>query len=1088
MAAHSDSRRMSASSFFPIRWTPVPVTVSPDAVPSSSSCNNPRTHRHFSHLKLHATTRNLFTSTWHSIKNLFARSRQEDHIRSLERIAETHYSYQYSNSQDSFYPHMLSADSSFSVNRVNQSDEPPILMSSALCSHCHGSNVEGTISSDIAMEPPQTNRIEPKMSFDRDWKEIRQRLERKIAAAAAQAISGRPGGADTRSGPRWATPPKQKESRFYQVKNEDRLTTRGANPRTGVVSPSNRTDSSNEDHVHRPRVSQKWKVNGDQWVSVDIAQTPSPRSSPLSYKLAKTVSSAGSGSTDLSSSDDWEDRFVVHMPSANDPNPPSMTAEQIRLYQEKIGKLHRAPFSRHEMDASKPSSGSPEPRHTQQAKNMSSIPIMQRGTTPSSFFTDSSQSISPPLDGPRQYFSPDEVGRARVSPVTDNPKLKQKELFKKLREECFMGCMGMDEKAAKNPDEILLFPNSDDENDSQVSRVEKSDEKSDKGKSSSTQRTLQTSKLPQSSGHTIARATQKILGKPQCATPLVIPSALTPAQPTKIPIPSSASPTTGEHKARKDDSTVFTSASTGTDKTGLQRSRTRPVLKPSSRPPRYNKDYSRTTPENDLFFESSSPGSSHGTNHSQAESSKPASPDSLGKGGGDGTITPSQRNDSVRLSPSDNFKHTPPPGPRLHKVFIPTTARPRNETSATDPEIPKTPHVAELDGLQVPQQLPSPPLSCSPSPPPAKPKVETVASNEKPRNKEKRDTHTIRMEIRMKAEKARQGAAAAKSASERLAAARQHAERLAEARAAYDKAKSQSTAKKTRDPMDELRQQKLNTERINEARRAYKAAKAREEAEQEERQAKKEAEEAARQAEKQAKKEAEKEAARQAERQAKKEAEKEAARQAERQAEARRKEAKVKSKPIPSSSSRTKTEHTVLSDDAMPTRKTRKSATRRQSSPDKKSNRDSIINESDIPITTPIDPYLTDTALSFGIFYLSFTKFNSFLRDHKIYSQILLSCEKLFCMASHCLKVCKRLASAWLEYNQTGCLPQSCVDDFGDFAADIAQALVNFAVLCFVFVVVVKMAGYVVVVTNWMVWFTRPVGWVFGNLLSAVLQ
>jgi hypothetical protein len=316
----------------------------------------------------------------------------------------------------------------------------------------------------------------------------------------------------------------------------------------------------------------------------------------------------------------------------------------------------------------------------------------------------------------------------------------------------------------------------------------------------------------------------------------------------------------------------------------------------------------------------------------------------------------------------------------------------------------------------------------------------------------------------MKAEKARQGAAAAKSASERLAAARQHAERLAEARAAYEKAKSQSTAKNTRDPMDELRQQKLNTERINEARKAYKAAKAREEAEHAERQAKKEAEEAARQAER------------------------EALRQEERQAEARRKEAKVKSKPIPSSSSRTKTEPTISLDDAKPIRKTRKSATRRQSIAEKKSKCDSIIDEPEIPFNAPIDPYLTDTALSFGIFYLSFTKFHSFLRDHKVYSQILLSCKKLFQMAAHCLKVCKRLASAWLEYNQNGCLPQSCVDDFGGFAADIAQALVNFAVLCFVFVVVVRMAGYIVVVTNWMVWFCRPVGWVFGNLLSAVLR
>lgn len=1008
------------------------MAVTPDAISSP-------------HQSLHATAKFLFTAAWHRIQYLFIRSRQADHIRNLERLAEIHYSYPYLYSQDSFHLHFLSSDPSFSVN---ESDEPPILMSGALCSHCPGSNVDGTVSSNIAMEPLQTSRIEPKKSFDRDWKEIRQRLERKIAAAAAQAISGRPGGTDNRSKPRWATPPKQKESRFYQVKNEDRLTTRGANPRTGVVSPSNRTDSSNEDHVPRPRLSQKWKVNGDQWVSVNVAHTPSPRSSPLSYTLAKTVSSAGSGSTDLSSSDDWEDRFVVHMPSADDPNPPSMSAEQIRLYQEKIRKLHGAPLSRHEMDASKPSSGSPEPRFPQQVKKMSSIPVLQRGTTPNSFSTDSRQSISPPLDEPRQYFSPDEVGRARVSPVTDNPKLKQKALFKKLREECFMGCMGVDEKAAKNPDEILLFPNSDDENDDQVSPVAKSDEESDEGKSNSMPRILQTSKVPQSSGHKIVRATQKTLGKSQRATPLLIPPALTSAQPTKIPIPSSTPPTSGQHQAKEDDSAVFTSFLT--NKTVLQRSRTRPVTRPSPRPPRFNKDYSRRTPENDLFFESSSPGSSHGPNDSPADSSKSASSDSFGEESGNGTINSPQSNDSVRLGPSDKFKHNVLSESRLHKVFSPLIAIPGNEIPV-DSETPKTPHVAELDGLQVPQQLPSPPLSCSPSPP-ANTKVESVASNEKPRQKEKRDTHTIRMEIRMKAEKARKGAAAAKSASERLAAARQHAERLAEARAAYNKAKSQSTVKKTKEPIDELRQQKLNTERINEARKAYKAAKAREEAEQ---------------AEKQAQKEAEREAAR--------------------QAEIRRKEAKVRSKPISSTSSKSKTEPTVSSDDAKPTRKTRKPAVRRQSSPVKKSRHESKVYNPETPLDTPIDSYLTDTTLSFGIFYLSFNKFHSFLRDHKIYSQILLSCETLFQMASHCLKVCKRLADAWLEYQQNGSLPQSCVDDFGDFAADIGQALVNFAVLCFVFIVVVKMAGYVVVVTNWMVWFTRPVGWVFGNLLSAVI-
>ncbi|EED20653.1 NTP binding protein, putative [Talaromyces stipitatus ATCC 10500] len=937
-------------------------------------------------------------------------------------------------------------------------------MSGALCSHCNGSHVEGTTSSDIAMEPSQHNRIEPKKSSDRDWKEIRQRLERKIAAAAAQVISGRPGGADSRSRPRWATPPKHKEQRYYQVKQEDKLTTRGANPRTGVVSPSNRTDSSNEDHVPRPRVSQKWKVNGDQWVSVDIAQTPSLHGSPLSYKLAKTVSSAGSGSTDLSSSDDWEDRFVVYMPSANDPNPPSMTAEQIRLYQEGIKKLHATTSSRHEMDASKSSSGSPEPKITQHPKKISSVPVLQKGTTSHSFSTDSSQPISPPLDGPRQYFSSDEVGRSRVSPVTDNPKLKQKELFKKLREECFLGCVGVDEAGAKNPDEILLFPNSDDETDSQISPVIKPDRGSDRGESSGLSGTIQTSKLPQVSGQTLHKATQKILGKPQRATTLVIPSALTPAQPTKIPKPSSGgSPTNGQHKTKKDDIAVVSTstAAAGPAKAGSQRSRTRAAPKASSRPRRYNNDYSRATSENDLFFESSSPGSSQGTNHSPAPSRSSASPDFLGNGSGDSAISPSQNNYFTRLNTNGNFN-----------------TRVRNGRLAGDPETPKTPHVAELDGQQVSQQLPSPPLSSSPSPPPAKPKAETATIDTKPRNREKRDTHTIRMEIRIKAEKARQGAAAAKTASERLAAARQHAERLAEARAAYDKAKSQSTTKK----MDGLKQQKLNTEKINEARRAYKAAKAREEAEKQAEKEREAEEEAAKQAEKEAKRQAEKQAALRA------------ARLAEQQAEARHKEAKVKSKTsVPTSSSAKNESSNISSTNAKITREpARKLGVHRQSVPEKKSRREDIgasgLDEPQIPITTSRNHYDISNVLSFAVFYLSFNKFRDFLRDHKIYSQILLYCENLFHMATHCFKVCKRLAEVWLEYKRNGYLPQSCVDDFGQIAGDVGQALVNLAVLCFVFVVVVRTAAYVVIVTNWIIWFCRPIGWVFGNLVRAVME
>jgi hypothetical protein len=1033
---------MPASSFFPIRWTPVPVT---DPVSSSLSCSRPAQTRPDSYVQPRESCRNPISTAWHNLKHLFARSHHSP-VHRLELLAEAH-----SYSQGCIYL----SDSNFPKNTVDQSSPVQSLMPGAFCSGCHGSNAK-QLTSDIEMDLPQNTMIGPKKSFERDWKDIRQRLEKKIAAAAAQAISGRPGGVETRR-PRWATPPKQKEPRYYQVKQEDKLTTRGANPRTGVISPSNRTDSSCEDHVPRPRVSQKWKVNGDQWVSVDVSQTPSPRSSPLSYKLAKTVSSTSSGSTNVSSPDDWEDRFVVHMPSAKDPNPPSMSVEQIRMYQEKIGKLHTSTVRRHEMDASKPS-GSPQHQSTARVKKMSSIPVIH-SSSHSPTTTSSSQSISPPVDGPKQsYFSPDEVGRARVSPVSDNSKLKQKDMLKRLREECFLGCMGVDEAAAKNPDEILLFPSLDDEIESQAPSAIILEDEHDKGKLSGIPRS---SKLPQLAGQPIPKASQKVNGKERATTPLVIPLALTAAHSTKIPKPATSSPKENSQdivRGGDDDAITSASPTAATTKKPLHRavlqgSRTRLAFKTSSRPQKPSNKSSQGTPESDLFFESPSPSATPEAVHvgsGQDDSEQHSKSTSLYsvkthlgqilEGKATSTSESSDSIDSIRLSPSDIFRDIPGKGPQLYEIPSPGKARTCNDFFTANQKTPKASSVAELDGLQVPQQLPSPPLSTSSSPPPSKAKGEISPTSGKPPQQEKKNTHSIRMEIRMKAEKARQGAAAAKSASERLAAARKHAERLAEARAAYDKAKAQSTAKKTRDPLDESKEQKLNTERINEARKAYKAAKAKGEAEKQEKM--------------------------------------------------RQNEAKSNSKspiaPTSASASNPTSQHT----DTKAARKpTRKSSTKRKSRPHNNEQEDVDIfhtEESKEPVNTSNDVNLTNIASSPGAFYLSLISFHDSLEHNQVYSHIIFYCKKLFNMATHCFKVCKRLAEAWFEYKQTGALPQSCVDDFGDLASDIGQALVNFAILYTVFMVMVKTAGYIAIVTNWIVWFSRPVGWIFAHTLDAV--
>ncbi|KAH8691397.1 hypothetical protein BGW36DRAFT_388218, partial [Talaromyces proteolyticus] len=894
-----------------------------------------------------------------------------------------------------------------------------------------------------------SNQLGPKRSFERDWKEIRQRLERKIAAAAAQAISARPGGGEIRK-PRWPlTPQKQKGPRTYEVKTEDKLTKRGANPRTGMISPSNRTDSSREDHVPRPRASQKWKVNGNQWVCVDVSQSPSSISSVSEYKLSKTTSSAGSESTDTSS-EGWGDRFVVNMPSAKEPNPPSMTDEEIRLYQEKKGKLHANEIKRHEMDASKSPKSSSAYRNTPHPKKMNSTPVLQKAMTTSSFQTDTSLSGSLKSDGSRHYYSPDEVGQTRVGSLSDEPKLKQKDLYHKLRAECFMGCMGMDQAGAKNPDEVLLFPNLDDEEEERRSPcpAPKSRNTDEAFRRPGKLPVPQASKIPQIAGQRVTSNPHKVTSNiPVISRPtaLTIPPALTVVHATRIPKP----PTNGspvERTATRKEEDVFMSAS-NVPRVALKPI-TRSTIQPfRTRPPRTLAQkgstlrHNITTPENDPFFsensssETSPTGHPHTTGDEEYRSTS-ISPDSDGSAhiatqdfapaSDDHPFSAPTSAVSMKLSPSDIFKNIPRRGPPLDEIHSPAKERALNELLVKKQRAKKAPSVAELDGLQVPQQLPSPPLSASPSPPP----------RSKPR--ERKGTHTIRMEIRMKAEKARQGAEEAKSASSRLTAARQHAERLAEARAAYDRVKAQSAVKGMRPPMDELREQKLNTERINEARKAYKAAKAKEQTENASEPQKQEAEE-------------------------------------------KPKSTTAASTSVPRSSK--------PSVEAKPVRKSRRTGAQRRapSQTENKSPDDTIDSGPKKKTDTGNSKRdsMPDLSPSMGVLYLSLINLFDFLHHKQIYSDVLRYSQKLPQMALHCFKVCKSLAEAWIEFKETGTLPKSCTDDFGNFAKDIGQALVNFAVLGLVLIVVGRAAGYIVVVASWIVWFCKPFAWVFGGFIGS---
>lgn len=142
------------------------------------------------------------------------------------------------------------------------------------------------------------------------------------------------------------------------VGRDDYLTARGANPRTGVVSPSlpshssnSRSSSSHDDQLINRDFSMdtKWRLKGNQWISMDRnAKTPLP--SPPSEKQTEIGLSDAEGKARSYlhrlqqrgiRNSQVGDQFVVNMPSAREPCPRTMTTSQIFEFQRAIDRVYR---------------------------------------------------------------------------------------------------------------------------------------------------------------------------------------------------------------------------------------------------------------------------------------------------------------------------------------------------------------------------------------------------------------------------------------------------------------------------------------------------------------------------------------------------------------------------------------------------------------------------------------------------------------------------------------------------------------------------------------------------------------------------
>lgn len=142
-----------------------------------------------------------------------------------------------------------------------------------------------------------------------------------------------------------------RRGRMLTVGKEDELVSRGANPRTGVVTPWEGSEESGD---------------GGSWLSRGRGNTLGPgKSRESSGKWTQEengwslVQDPGSSPARQGEGDDpvrdvsvkeAADKFIVNMPGVGDPDPPSVTAEEIRFYQEDVERAYRKPGGSHGLE------------------------------------------------------------------------------------------------------------------------------------------------------------------------------------------------------------------------------------------------------------------------------------------------------------------------------------------------------------------------------------------------------------------------------------------------------------------------------------------------------------------------------------------------------------------------------------------------------------------------------------------------------------------------------------------------------------------------------------------------------------------
>ncbi|KAJ5970450.1 uncharacterized protein N7479_000368 [Penicillium vulpinum] len=287
-------------------------------------------------------------------------------------------------------------------------------------------------------------------------------------------------------------------SRLPASTSQDQASSRAANAPSGIASQSTVNNSfaqglRNDAPATLAEDSEiNWRKQGDQWVNLDFNEsTPqkSVRTDTTTDSSPRSHPSISPVSVEDSSITDWEDRFVVNMPTAKDPNPPTMTAQQIAEYQRSIESVFRQGRQMAHPDTLPSRNVSPEIRFmpTEQisqspggintydgvyeGRRVPSLPRDQRRSSPQPQHNPQPEqhlqleqpqpTNAPQREAAIRYYSPDEIGYNRISTIWEELPTKAKEKrHPQNADGSFLGCREI--SGEKNPDEILKFASPDD--------------------------------------------------------------------------------------------------------------------------------------------------------------------------------------------------------------------------------------------------------------------------------------------------------------------------------------------------------------------------------------------------------------------------------------------------------------------------------------------------------------------------------------------------------------------------------------------------------------------------------------------------